>query len=119
MSNPRRQSSADTAASFLKSYERRRQRQIELKRARELTVPAVPDPRPRLKPQRKRPAGEPRSTSRVARPDKIGPDTLFVLVSVPIATYQELIDHCAEYGITPQTFVKQMLQQAKLSRSGT
>jgi hypothetical protein len=41
-----------------------------------------------------------------------------VLVSVPIATYEELMTHCADFGLSPQKFIKDALAQAKLSRGG-
>lgn len=58
------------------------------------------------------------SSPRVATPSKIGPDTLFVRVTVPIRTYRELLDHCVEFELTPQEFIKQALAAAKLSRGG-
>lgn len=103
----RHASSEESAAAFRESYNRRRA-QAAAKRQK---------PAPPLR-EGRRPAPR-REAKRVATPSAIGPDTLFVRISLPISTYNELLDHCAEFEISPQAFIKQMVRQAKLSRSGT
>lgn len=138
--------SADAAASFLKSYQRRKRKKVRGgggKRGRGQTAPHVDDMQqeaatpgqsassavgnvaePHRSPPGQRRSGPssphslPHRGVRVARPDQIGSNTLFVLVSLPIATYYDLIEHCRDFKMSPQAFVRQALAAAKLSRGG-
>jgi hypothetical protein len=90
----RHRTSAESAAAFLEA------------RKRSNKPPATPK-------QRRRPPAP-----RIARPAQVGPDTLFVLVRLPIDTYRDLIDHCDSFDLTPAGFIKSALAAAKLSRGG-
>lgn len=87
--------SSESAAAFIESRERRRERTKK-------RIPQLPVRTPRGVPS-ERPGSDPR----------------YLYVALIPDTAKALYEHCLEFRITPNEFVKRCLAQAALSRSGT